>query len=85
MSQEPHFHATYLTDPVDDCLSLRPTNDEELLNEINQLKNKAILDMTVSLIKYVKQEIIDALVIVFNKSFKEGCFPEILKIDVIKK
>ena len=69
VSQEPHSYATYLTDPVDDSLFLRPTNDEELLNEINQLKNKA-----------VKQEIIKGLVIVFNKSFREGCFPEILKI-----
>ena len=32
VSQEPHFYATYLTDPVDDSLVLRATNDEELLN-----------------------------------------------------
>ena len=31
--QEPHSYATYLTDPVDDSLFLRPTNDEELLNK----------------------------------------------------
>ena len=55
-------------------------NDEELLNEINQIKNKATLDVTVSMIKYVKQEIIDNLVIIFNKLFREGCFPEILKM-----
>ena len=36
--------------------------------------------MRVSLIKYVKQEIIDGLVIIFNKSFEEGCFSEILKV-----
>ena len=71
---------TYLTDPVDDSLFLRPTNDEELLNEINQLKNKATLDVRVSLIKYVKQEIIDGLLVIFNKSIGEGCFPELLKI-----
>ena len=80
VSKEPHSYATYLTDPVNDSLFLRQTNDEELLNEINQLKNKATLDVRVSLIKYVKQEIIDGLVIIFNKSFREGCFPEILKI-----
>ena len=78
--QEPHSYATYLTDPVDDSLFLRPANDEELLNETDQLKNKATLDVRVSLIKYVKQEIIDGLVIIFNKSFREGCFPKILKI-----
>ena len=70
----------YLTDPIDDSLFLRPTNDEELMNEINHLKNKATLDLRVSSIKYVKQEIIDGLVIIFNKSFREGCFPEVLKI-----
>ena len=69
-----------MADPVDDSLFLRPTNDEELLNEINQLKNKTTLDVRVPLIKYVKQETIDGLVIIFNKSFREGCFPEILKI-----
>ena len=63
--QEPHSYAMYLTDPIDDSLFLRPTNDEELMNEINHLKNKATLDVRVSLIKYVKQEIIDGLVIIF--------------------
>ena len=38
VSQEPHSYATYLTDLVDGSLFLRPTNDEELLNEINQIK-----------------------------------------------
>ena len=36
--------------------------------------------MRISLIKYVKQEIIDGLVIIFNKSFRQRCFPETLKI-----
>ena len=81
MPQEPHSYATYLTDPIDDCLFLRPTNDEELMNEINHLKNKATLDVRVSLIKYVKHEIIDGLVISFDKSFREGCFPEVLKLQ----
>ena len=36
--------------------------------------------MRASLIKYVKQKIIYGLVIIFNKSSREGCFPEILKI-----
>ena len=37
--QEPHSCTTYLTDPMDDSLFLRPTNDDELMNEINHLKN----------------------------------------------
>ena len=78
--QELHSYAMYLIDPTDDSLFLIPTNDVEHMNEINHLQNKATLDVRISLIKYVKQEIIDGPVRIFNKSFKEGCFPEVLKI-----
>ena len=47
--------------------------------EINQLKNKTTLDFRVTLLKHTKQELVNGLVIIFNKSFQEGCFPEILK------
>ena len=40
------------------------TNDEELVTEINQLNNKATLDVRGSLIKYVRQEIINSLIII---------------------
>ena len=50
------------------------------MNGINHLKNKATLDVRILLIKYVKQEIIDDLVIIFNNSFRERCFLEALKI-----
>ena len=70
----------YLTDPISESLFLRPTNNYEVLKEINQLKNKATTDIRVSLLKYVKQEIASGLVIIFNKSFEEGQFPELLKI-----
>ena len=36
--------------------------------------------MELSLLKHVKQKVIEGLVIIFNKSFKEGHFPELLKI-----
>ena len=51
-----------------------------MLKEINQLKNKATTNIRVSLLKYVKQEIVSGLVIIFNKSFEEGRFPKLLKI-----
>ena len=70
----------YLTDPINESLFLRPTDDNEVLKEINQLKNKATIDIRVSLLKHLKQEVIKGLVIIFNKSFKEGYFPELLKI-----
>ena len=71
---------TYLTDPIANSLYLRPTDSDEILKEINRLKTKAILDIRVSLLKHVKQEIVNGLVIIFNKSFEEGRFPEMLKI-----
>ena len=50
------------------------------MKEINQLKNKTTLDFRVTLLKHAKQELVNGLVIICNKSFQEGCFPEILKI-----
>ena len=70
----------YLTNPINENLFLRPTDNNENLKEINQLRNKATIDIRVSLLKHVKQEVIKGLVIIFNKSFKEGHFPELLKI-----
>ena len=53
--QEPHSYARYLTDPIDDSLFLRPTNDEKIMNEINHLKNKATLDVRVSIINKIRK------------------------------
>ena len=39
-----------------------------------------MLDIRVTLLKHVKQELVDRLVIIFNKSFQEGCFPGVLKL-----
>ena len=72
-----HLFKNYLTNPINESLFLRPTDNNEVLKEINQLKNKAIIDIRVSLLKHVKQEVIKGLVIIFNKSFKEGHFPEL--------
>ena len=71
---------TYMTDPINNSLFLRPTDTDEIMKEINQLKNKTTLDFRVTLLKHAKQELVNGLVIIFNKSFQEGCFPEILKI-----
>ena len=71
---------TYMTDPINNSLFLRPTDTNEIMKEINQLKNKTTLDFRVTLLKHAKQELVNGLVIIFNKSFQEGCFPEILKI-----
>ena len=71
----------YLTNPISESLFLQPTNNSEVLKQINQLKNKATIDIRVSLLKYMKQQIVnDLVIIILNKSFEEGCFPELLKI-----
>ena len=70
----------YLTDPISESLFLRPTNNYEVLKEINQLKNEATTNIRVSLLRHVKQEIVSGLVIIFDKSFEKGRFPELLKI-----
>ena len=36
-----------------------------------------------TLLKHVKQELVDGLVIIFNKSFHGGCFPEVLKLSKV--
>ena len=69
-----------MTDPIINSLFLRPTDTDEIIKEINQMKNKSTLDIRVPLLKHVKQELADGLVIIFNKSFQEGCFPGVLKL-----
>ena len=78
--QDNNSFKAYLTDPIKCSLFLRPTNSDEIIKEINQLKNKATIEISVTLLKHVKQELVDGLVIIFNKSFQEGCFPEVLKL-----
>ena len=78
--QSNNFFKNYMTILVNNSLFLRSTNTEEVTKEINQLKNKATLDFRVPLLKHVKQELADGLIIIINKSFQEGCFPELLKI-----
>ena len=80
MPEENNSFKTYLHEPISNSLFLRPTDNDEILNEINQLKHKSTLDVKVTLLKYVKHEIVKGLVIIYNKSFTEGQFPELLKI-----
>ena len=57
------------------------TDDIEIATEINLLHNRnSVLDIfNISIIKYIKDEIIPALVLIFNKSITEGIFPQMLK------
>ena len=50
-----HLFKNYLTNLINESLFLRPTDNNEVLKEINQHKNKATIDIRVSLLKHVKQ------------------------------
>ena len=71
----------YLPNIVPKGIFIKPTDVIEIATEINLLHNKkSVLDIfNISIIKYKKDEIIPALVIIFNKSITEGIFPEMLK------
>ena len=71
----------YLPNRVPKSIFMKPTDDIEIATEINLLHNKkSVLDIfNISIIKYIKDEIILALVLIFNKSITEGTFPDMLK------
>ena len=75
-------HKDYLLNPTTDTVFLTPTDSIEISEEISSLKNKksGIDVFKTSLIKSVKDEIMEALVIIFKKSFSEGQLPYMLKI-----
>ena len=78
--QESNSFKAYFTDPINNSLFLRPTDTNEIMKEINQLRNKPMSDIHVPLLKHIKQELADGLVIIFNKSFQEGGFLGVLKL-----
>ena len=79
MPEENNSFKTNLHEPISNSLFLRPTDKDEILKEINQLKNKSTLDVKITLLKYVKHKIVKGLVIIYNKSFTERQFPDLLK------
>ena len=72
----------YLKNPVSESIFIKPTNNKEVEKEFDQFKTtKATMDIfNIKTLKFVKTEIIPALVIVFNKSMKTGVFPDLLKV-----
>ena len=46
-----HSFKNYSTDPISEILFLQSTNNSEVLKEINQLNNKATIDIKLSLLK----------------------------------
>ena len=75
-------HKNYLLNLATDTVFLAPTDSNKISKEVSSLKNKkiGINVFKISLIKFAKDQIMEALVIIFNKSFSEGQFPNMWKI-----
>ncbi|XP_044755116.1 uncharacterized protein LOC123314069 [Coccinella septempunctata] len=71
----------------DRSMYLKPTTPTEILEIGKSLKNKhtsGVDDIPTSIIKLALPEINEVLAHLINQSFKEGEFPEQLKIAIIK-
>ena len=75
----------YLKNPVTASVFLKPTDIIEVGTQISKMKNnKSGLDIfRINLIKYVKNEIVEGLTMIINKSISEGIAPDLLKIAKI--
>ena len=91
ISNKNRSYKDYLKNPLPRSIYLTPTDEKEICTEIDKLKpKKSTLDIfNINMLKYVKDEMIPGLVIIFNKSISEGIFPELLKtakvIPIYKK
>ena len=91
ISNKNRSYKDYLKNPLPRSIYLTPTDEKEICTEIDKLKpKKSTLDIfNINMLKYVKDEMILGLVIIFNKSISEGIFPELLKtakvIPIYKK
>lgn len=75
------------TSRLENSMYLSPTNEFEVYNIINRLKNKksyGIDEIPSDLLKKCAAELAQPLTRLINQSFEEGCFPESLKISIVK-
>jgi len=73
----------FLGPPILDSMFLKQVNDQEIINIVQNFKNKTSYDVeniNMTIIKSVIHSIIDPLVHICNKSFLSGTFPEKMKI-----
>ena len=91
ISNKNRSYKDYLKNPLPRSIYLNPADEKEICTEIDKMKpKKSTLDVfNINMLKYVKDEMIPGLVIIFNKSISEGMFPELLKtakvIPIYKK
>ena len=81
ISNKNRSYKEYLKNPLPRSIYLALTDEKEICTEIDALKpKKSTLDvLNINMLKYVQDEMIPGLVIIFNKSIGEGIFPELLK------
>ena len=73
----------YMPDPCDSSIYLFPTNETEIKKTVSRLKSKKSSGydgISNILLKSIIDEIYVPLTVIFNKSFKEGIFPDKMKI-----
>ena len=73
ISNKNRSYKDYLKIPLPRSIYLTPTDEKEICTEIDKLKpKKSTLDVfNINMLKYVKDEMIPGLVIIFNKSISE--------------
>ena len=77
----PDEFETFLTDPVECTMYVRPVSSSEVYNIIKKFKNKATRDSKVSALKVANCDFkfTQALADIITASFQEGIFPQTLK------
>ena len=73
----------YLTNNINGNMFITPTDKQEVLDIINQLKNKTTQGhhgISPKLLKDLKHPLSSPLATIINKSLSEGKFPDIMKI-----
>ena len=80
-------HDNFKSNIINHSIFLEPTNEIEIYNIIKSLKNtrsSGYDNLTTKLIKRISPYISPPLAYVINLSLEQGCFPENLKLSVVK-
>ena len=79
---DPGGYQEFLSDPCQNSLFIRPTNQYEVFNIINSFKNKSTLDTKIESLKIANncQNFAEMLSKIINNSFEQGIFPDSLKL-----
>ena len=81
-NEDHNFYEKFLKNPVSDTIHLTEVDPGEVYGIINNLKNKATRDTKISALKIANKSysFTSTLAMIINKSFREGVFPEQMKL-----